>query len=36
MEGNLEPLFIESDGKEILPTTYIEDMNVGDKYTWNW
>jgi len=31
IDGNLEPLFIESDGKEILPTTYTEDLNVGEN-----
>lgn len=31
LEGSLEPLMIESDGREILPTTYTEDMNVGDN-----
>ena len=28
---NLEPLVIESDGKEVFPTTYVEDLNVDDK-----
>ena len=31
IDGNLEPLFIESDGKEILSTTYTEDLNVGEN-----
>ena len=31
IDGNLEPLFIESDGKEILPSTYTEDLNVGEN-----
>ncbi len=31
IDGNLEPLFIESDAKEILPTTYTEDLNVGEN-----
>lgn len=28
---NSEPILIESDGQEIFPTTYTEDMNVGDS-----
>jgi hypothetical protein len=30
IEGNFEPMFIESDGKVILPTTYSEDKNVSE------
>jgi hypothetical protein len=31
VEGNFEPLFIESDKKEVLQSTYTEDINVGDS-----
>ena len=32
IEGfNNEPLFIEPDGNAVFPTTYVEDLNVGDN-----
>ncbi len=31
LDGNIEPLIIESDGREILQTTYTEDINVGNR-----
>jgi hypothetical protein len=30
-EGSLEPLLIESDGREIFPNTYTEDLYIGDN-----
>lgn len=32
LEGlNIEPIIIQNDGKEIFPTTYTEDLNVGES-----
>ena len=32
LEGiNTEPLFLESDGSAVFPTTYVEDMAIGDN-----
>jgi hypothetical protein len=31
VEGNFEPLLIDSDGREIFPNTYTEDLNIGDN-----